>query len=267
MITNKTIDQGQPFDWGKTAPDYAKYRDIYPDLFYQKILNLGLCRRGQNVLDLGTGTGVLPRNLYKHGARFTGVDISEEQIQQARRLSAAAGMDIEYIAASAEEITFPAKSFDVVTASQCFLYFDKAVVLPLIHRILKDDGHFCILYMVWLPEETDIAGHSEDLVLKYNPAWTGGNMDRHTLPQTTHWPEELFELENTETFDMNIPFTRESWHGRMKACRGVGASSLPPETIAAFEADHLQYLNSQPEKFDILHSATIINLRRRDQNP
>lgn len=27
-----------------------------------------------------------------------------------------------------------------------------------------------------------------------------------------------------EVYDIEVPFTRESWHGRMKTCRGVGAS-------------------------------------------
>ena len=53
---------------------------------YQKILDLGLCKDGQKILDLGTGTGVLPRNLYSHGAKWIGTDISEEQIQQAKKL-------------------------------------------------------------------------------------------------------------------------------------------------------------------------------------
>ena len=34
------IDKGKPFDWGKTSDDYAKYRDIYPQEFYEYILNL-----------------------------------------------------------------------------------------------------------------------------------------------------------------------------------------------------------------------------------
>jgi len=58
MITNKGIDGGNAFDWGKTSDDYAKFRDIYPALFYQKIVDMGLCIKGQRVLDLGTGTGV-----------------------------------------------------------------------------------------------------------------------------------------------------------------------------------------------------------------
>ena len=70
------IDGGKAFDWGKVSGDYAKYRDIYPEEFYQKIVDLGLCVKGQRVLDLGTGTGVLPRNLYRFGASFVGVDIS-----------------------------------------------------------------------------------------------------------------------------------------------------------------------------------------------
>lgn len=34
------IDKGRPFDWGKTSDDYAKYRDIYPQEFYEYILQL-----------------------------------------------------------------------------------------------------------------------------------------------------------------------------------------------------------------------------------
>ena len=55
------IDGGNPFDWGKTSQDYAKYRDIYPNIFYQKILERGLCKDGQTVLDIGTGTGEIGR--------------------------------------------------------------------------------------------------------------------------------------------------------------------------------------------------------------
>ena len=83
-ITDKRIDAGKAFDWGKTSEYYAKYRDIYPDIFYRKVDDRGLCVEGQSVLDLGTGTGVLPRNMYKYGAKWTGTDISPEQIEQAK---------------------------------------------------------------------------------------------------------------------------------------------------------------------------------------
>ena len=50
MIQDRRIDAGKGFDWGRTSQDYAKYRDIYPEEFYQKIIEHGLCTKGQQVL-------------------------------------------------------------------------------------------------------------------------------------------------------------------------------------------------------------------------
>lgn len=127
-IKDIRIDGGKAFDWGRVSGDYAKYRDIYPEEFYQKIVSRGLCVQGQRVLDLGTGTGVLPRNMYRFGADWVGTDISENQIVQAKRLSE--GMDIEYRTVSAEDIDFPDNSFDVITACQCFWYFRHERLVP-----------------------------------------------------------------------------------------------------------------------------------------
>lgn len=262
MITNKNIDNGKAFDWGLASSDYAKYRDIYPEEFYKKIVDLGYCTKNQTVLDLGTGTGVLPRNMAKYGAKFVATDISENQIKYAKELSKNAEADIEYIVSSAENLDFNDESFDVVTACQCFMYFDKKIILPKIHRFLKEDGHFLILYMAWLPLESKIAKDSEDLVLKYNPSWSGGRMTRYTLKEP-EWSKELFSVANAITYDIDVPFTRESWHGRIKACRGIGASSLTKEEIDAWEKEHIKLLSSVPEEFVIPHYATILDLKKK----
>ena len=115
--------------------------------------------------------------------------------------------------------------------------------------------------MAWLPDESDIARNSEELVLKYNPSWSAYGMKRFTYD----FPEQakgLFALENSFCYDLPVTFTRESWHGRMKACRGIGASSLSAEEIAAFEKEHIKYLKSVPESFDIPHFVTVMNLRK-----
>lgn len=262
VIKNKNIDNGREFDWGLASEEYAKFRDIYPEEFYKKIIDLGYCKDGQKVLDLGTGTGVLPRNMYKYGADFTGADISENQIAYAEKLSSAAGMNIKYIVSSAENLDFPESSFDVVTACQCFMYFDKKVILPKIHKFLKDNGHFLILFLAWLPDESAIAKKSEDMVLKYNPDWTGGGMTRYEL-KTPKWSEELFTVSNAVTFDIDIPFTGATWNGRIKACRGIGASSLSKKEIAEWEKEHLAFLETQPDHFTIPHYATILDLGKK----
>lgn len=263
MVTKKEIDHGRAYDWGKVSQDYAKYRDIYPDEFYIRIIEQGLCVKGQNVLDLGTGTGVLPRHLYRYGARFVGADISGNQISEARRLSAEAGMAIDYVVSPAESLDFPDRSFDVVLASQCFFYFDKDIVLPKIHRLLKKDGHLCILYMEWMPDSLGITKKTEELVLKYNPHWTGYGTKR--LPPTApEWTKKFFAADCEIAYDVEIPFTRERWRGRMRACRGIGASSLPNTKIAAFEKELLDFLATVPESFTIPHYITMQSLRRKN---
>ena len=262
MIKDERIDSGKAFDWGRTSEEYAKYRDIYPDVFYQKVADRGLCVEGQQVLDLGTGTGVLPRNMYHYGAHWTGTDISPEQIEQAKRLASEAGMDIDFRAVSAEKIDFPENTFDVVTACQCFWYFDHDKVMPEISRILRKDGRLVVLYMAWLPFEDKIAGESEKLVLKYSPKWSGAGGTRKPIwiPDVAY---EHFEMEYHEEYDVMVPFTRESWHGRMFACRGVGAS-LTGDELIRWDKEHRELLDRiAPERFDILHYAAIAVLKNR----
>ena len=86
-----TVDHGRPYSWDKSAREYAQYRDIYPPAFLHNLVEQGLCTGSQEVLDLGTGTGVLPRLMAPYGARFTGVDASEGQIAQARASNEALG--------------------------------------------------------------------------------------------------------------------------------------------------------------------------------
>ena len=261
-ITDNRIDGGKSFDWGRTSAEYAKYRDIYPKEFYQKIIDRDLCTKGQKVLDLGTGTGVLPRNMYQYGATWTGTDISPEQIEQAKRLSEAEGLNIDFIAIPTEEIDFPKESFDVITACQCFWYFDHERVMPKLAELLKQEGKLLILYMAWLPEEDDLAGKSEKIILKYSPSWSGAGEHRHPIwiPDCAY---EYFELEDHEEYDLKVPFTRESWHGRMKASRGVGAS-LNQQELAKWDAEHKKMLEENaPESFEILHYAALSVLRKR----
>ena len=261
-ISDNRIDNGRPFDWGRVSEDYAKFRDIYPDTFYKKIIDRGLCISGQRVLDLGTGTGVLPRNMYRYGAEWIGADISGEQIKQAKKLAHDAGLDIAFIVSGAEDIDFPANSFDVITACQCFWYFRHDIVMPKLAKLLKDGGRLVILYMAWLPFEDDIAGQSEQLVLKYSPDWSGAGETRKPIwiPDIAY---EHFELEYHDEYDIPVRFTRGSWHGRMKACRGVGAS-LSADKLEMWEKEHMALLDRiAPEEFDVLHYAAIAVLKKK----
>ena len=200
--------------------------------------------------------------MYKYGADWIGTDISEEQIEQAKKLAYESDMDIEFKTVSAENIDFPADTFEVITACQCFFYFDHEKIAPELHRVLKKDGKLVILYMAWLPFEDEIAGKSERLIQKYNPAWTGGGETKRPviIPEVMN---NYFDLIDHEEYELKVPFTKESWHGRMIACRGVGAS-LSPENLASWEAEHKKLLENVPDSFDVLHYAAIAVLKRKN---
>lgn len=261
-IKDSNIDNGKVFDWGRTSHDYAKYRDIYPDEFYRRITDRGLCVSGQSVLDIGTGTGVIPRNMLRFGAKWIGTDISPEQIEQAKLLSQ--GTDIKYYVSASEDLSFPDNSFDVITACQCFWYFDHEKLIPEFRRMLKSGGSLVVLYMAWLPFEDKIAGMSEELVLKYNPDWSGKGETIHPI----HIPQcydAYFDNVYSEEYPLDVRFTRESWNGRVKACRGIGAS-LPEEEINSWEKEHIKLLKTNaPPEFDIRHYGAIVHLRLKDK--
>lgn len=260
-MQRNNIDHGNKFDWGKTSADYARFRDIYPPVFYQKILERNCGTAGQKILDVGTGTGVLPRHLQAFGVHWVGSDISPNQIDQAKQLSQ--GMGISYVVSAAEDLDFPAASFDCITACQCYWYFQNEKVAPLFSRILKPHGRLFLLCMEWLPFEDRIAGASESLVLRYNPSWTGAGETMHPISPAPELLEHFTMTYHTE-YLLDVPFTRLGWNGRMRSCRGISAS-LSPEKIAAWEKEHLEMLSAiAPEQFTIRHYAAIAELTRKD---
>lgn len=169
-------------------------------------------------------------------------------------------MDIDYYVQSAENMNFPDQSFHVITACQCFWYFDHERIMPEFFRTLKPDGRLLVLYMAWLLFEDSIAGASEKLVLKYSPAWSGAGETMHPIMIPGCYNKK-FKLVYHEEYPLRVHFTRESWNGRMKACRGVGAS-LTKEEILSWEQEHMKLLAQiAPAEFDILHYGAIAELK------
>ena len=66
---------------------------------------------------------------------------------------------------------------------------------------------------------------------------------------TTHY----FDNPEMATMIVDLPFTRESWHGRMLASRGVMAS-MNKDQILQFEKEHWKMLTKKyPEQFSVKH--------------
>ncbi len=246
------IDHGRAIDWGKTSPDYAEFRPGPPDSFYVRLAELGIGRPGQRILDLGTGTGVLARRFAAQGATVAGIDISEEQVETARRLAARDGVAADLRVAPAERVPHPDASFDVITANQAWMYFDRERTVAEIKRLLAPGGVFANTDFSWLPRLDAIARRTEEVILAHNPEWTTGDWSGE-VPATPPWSVGHFRVRAWFVYDEGIPFTRDTWRGRMRACRAIGAS-LAGDEVSRFDRALGEVLAREaPERFAVLH--------------
>lgn len=245
-------DRGREIDWGRTSADYAEWRPDYPREFYDRLAAHRVGLPGQRILDLGTGVGFLARNFARRGAHVVGIDLSAEQIAEARRRAAGEGVPLDFLVAPAEDTGLAAATFDAVTASQCWLYFDRERAIREVRRLLRPGGVLVTSHFCWLPREDAIARASEALVLRHNPDWSAADWSGE-IPPIPQWAERDFRLVGMFVFDVDVAFTRESWRGRFRACRGVGAS-LTPEEADRFDREHAELLRQiAPPEFAVRH--------------
>jgi SAM-dependent methyltransferase len=247
-----SIDHGRSFDWGRTSEDYARYRPGYPTSFYERIVALGIGVSGQRVLDLGCGTGNVARELARRGCKVTGVDISERQVAEARRLSAEDKLAANFLVRPAENTQLDDMSFDVITAAQSWHYFDRDRAVAEVKRLIAPGGMLMTCHIGWLPRRDSIAKQTEELILKHNPDWTSADLSGE-VPACPPWIHDDFRVAAFFVYQEALPFTRLSWRGRIRACRGVGAEMAAEEMVVFdTELDGLLRRNGS-ETFTVLH--------------
>ena len=71
---------------------------------------------GKDVVELGCGTAYVSAWLARRGARVVGVDLTEEQLETARRMQAKHGLEFPLVHASAEDVPLPDASFDLAVS-------------------------------------------------------------------------------------------------------------------------------------------------------
>ena len=255
MADTQTV-AAKPLHWGAVSQDYLEHRPGYPPDFFVLLQQLGIGRAGQDILDLGSGTGALAVPFARQGARVTAVDVSEGQIQAGQQAARRAGVGIHFRVAPAEVTGLPDHSFDVISASMCWGYFDLNRMETEVPRLLRPEGVLLICRLIWNASGDPIACQTEQLIARHNSAAgkLGRGEDTETVPA---WSLARFRLKTFHEYKVAVPFTRESWRGRIRACKWIGAA-LSAEATERFDREHRELLERiAPAQFNICHRVRI----------
>ena len=148
-LSSLSIDDLQPVDEFHIRGDKAT----------KELIQLSGFTSDMHILDVGCGIGGSTRRLYHDiGCTVTGIDLSDQYIDTAERLTSLLGMEshVSFKAASALELPFGDKTFDGAWSLQMNMNVeDKLGWLKELYRILKP-GTQAVLYEVCAGTQTPV---------------------------------------------------------------------------------------------------------------
>jgi ubiquinone/menaquinone biosynthesis C-methylase UbiE len=152
-VTERASRAANRRDWDRYADEYQATHGEFlhdvgfvwgPEGVHEADLGLLGDVTGKAVLELGCGAAQCARWLVTRGARPVGLDLSHRQLQHARRIDEDTGLRVPVVCATATDLPFGDRSFDVVFCAFGALQFvaeaDRAV--REVARVLRPGGVF-----------------------------------------------------------------------------------------------------------------------------
>ena len=158
-VNAQAVIDTQRSDWNRVAAGWDKWDwklNERTGFVNQLLVGFAQVRRGQHVLDLGSGTGypaLIAGEIIGKEGRVLGLDLAQEMVAVAQRRAKELGLaHVEFRTADITALAEPDASFDAAISRFCVMFLpDIPQALSQIARVLKPGGHFCAA--VWsLPD-------------------------------------------------------------------------------------------------------------------
>lgn len=115
---------------------------------------------------IGTGLNVLP--LVRRGYSVTGIDVSQEMLNQFRQKLNGTPANLKLIHADASQLPFPDNSFDVVlTVHMLHTVSEWTAFLDDIDRVLKPGGFYLNCQWITPPARREFEGYFREILSKH----------------------------------------------------------------------------------------------------
>lgn len=147
IVSAKEYGKMDKYSAWKTKGAGEVYENRVEKTFFDvvtKELYLNYIEKGDNVLDVGAGTGRLSIEIKKHGAKVTSVDTSAEMLRIIHKKDS----DIDTVVVVDEKLPFNDEQFDKVVSCDAMIHFvNWKVFLKEHYRVLKKSGY--IIYNMY----------------------------------------------------------------------------------------------------------------------
>lgn len=194
------------------ANGYAKYRPTYPEEYLEYLAAECGLHPGIDVADIGSGTGILTRQLLEREVRVFAVEPNRDMRMLAEaELSGYSGF--VSVDAAAEHTGLADQSIDLITVAQAFHWFDPAQFQLECRRILRSGARAAL---VWNNRDETSAFVNElgEVCREFCPAYTGFSGGIQMTPEIFQrfFRDSAYEY---KVFRHDLSYDKESFIGRI----------------------------------------------------
>lgn len=130
----------EPRRFQSTVAYYERYRLSYPQRLIARLAALLGLEKGDPVLDLGTGTGMLAIAFARLGMAVTAMDPEPEMLKATLANAQEAGVAVAVREGSSYDLKSTMGPFRLVTIGRAFHWMDRAATLEMLETIVTAQG-------------------------------------------------------------------------------------------------------------------------------
>jgi ubiquinone/menaquinone biosynthesis C-methylase UbiE len=127
-----------------TVPYYSRYREPYPETFFQTVADrLNLTGR-ERLGDIGCGPAPLALGFARFVSSCTGIDPEPGMLAEARQKALEAGASLALIEARIEQLPETLEPFDIVTIGRALHWMEPQATSRVLDRIVVEGGSIVV---------------------------------------------------------------------------------------------------------------------------
>jgi SAM-dependent methyltransferase len=143
-MPDRTLKRSYGTVFNRVAASYDRHRPTYPEELIDRACEVAGIAPGDEVLEIGCGTGQLTRSLLGRGLRVTAIEPGDRLVALARQNLAGSG-DVQFLNTRLEDARLPRERFSAVFSASAIHWVDPDVGWQRIADVLMPGGTLALI--------------------------------------------------------------------------------------------------------------------------